>query len=130
MTWSTERDWRWCSKCQGLWYEGNGAARCPAGNNHSKKDSDNYSLVYDATSAPGESNWRRCKRCQGLWFAGNAVSRCPVGDAHQVDQADDKDYTIATDATGGGQKGWRWCQKCQGLWYGLENTAGKCPGGS
>ena len=38
-------EWRWCSKCQGLWYAANGTdGRCPAGNGHFLNGSLNYQL--------------------------------------------------------------------------------------
>ena len=41
-----QRDWRWCSKCQGLAYAGNAAkGPCPAGGEHNQK-SWNYTLMY------------------------------------------------------------------------------------
>jgi hypothetical protein len=128
MTWKTESNWRWCEKCQGLWFGGNGAAPCPGGGKHIKTESDNYSLVHGTKEARGESNWRWCSKCQGLWFAGNAVGACPAGGDHI--QVGSEDYTIATDVTGGGQPGWRRCSKCQGMWYGLvDKEVGRCPAG-
>ena len=41
--------WRWCSKCQGLFYGGLGSARmgvCPAGGTHVNTASYNYFLFY------------------------------------------------------------------------------------
>ena len=51
MAWGTQRGWRWCSKCQGLWFGGNPGSKCPGGGVHSKTGSGNYSLVHQATSA-------------------------------------------------------------------------------
>jgi len=38
-----QANWRWCSRCQGLWY-GPGSSRCPAGGAHSQEGSGNYVL--------------------------------------------------------------------------------------
>src|SRR4030095_3665358 len=126
MAWGTQRDWRWCSKCQGMWFGGNPAGPCPAGGTHIKTGSGNYSLVHQATSAPGQSNWRWCSKCQGLWFGGNPAGPCPAGGTHI--KTGSGNYTIAHQ-TGAGQQGWRWCNKCQGMWFSLNNTAGACPAG-
>ena len=125
MAWGTQRNWRWCSKCQGMWFGGNPAGPCPAGGNHIKTGSGNYSLVHSATSAPGQSNWRWCSKCQGLWFGGNPPGPCPGGGNHI--KTGSGNYTIPL--TGAGQQGWRWCNKCQGMWFSLNNTTGKCKAG-
>ena len=36
MAWGTQRNWRWCSKCQGMWFGGNPAGPCPGGGVHTK----------------------------------------------------------------------------------------------
>lgn len=128
MAWGTQRNWRWCNKCQGLWFAGNPTSgACPAGGAHVKTGSGNYSLVHQATIAPGQSNWRWCSKCQGLWFAGNATSgACPAGGAHV--QTGSGNYTLAHQS-GAGQADWRWCSKCQGLWFAGNPTTGPCPAG-
>ena len=125
MAWGTQRNWRWCSKCQGLWFGGKAGSKCPAGGAHTKVGSGNYSLVHAATSAPGQSNWRWCSKCQGLWFGGNPAGKCPGGGVHT--KVGSGNYTLAHQS-GAGQSNWRWCSKCQGLWFG-GNPAGACPAG-
>ena len=125
MAWGTQRNWRWCSKCQGMWFGGNPAGPCAGGGNHTKAGSGNYSLVHNATSAPGQANWRWCSKCQGLWFGGNPAGPCPAGGKHI--KTGSGNYTIPQ--AGAGQQGWRWCNKCQGMWFSQNNTAGKCPAG-
>src|SRR5262245_31319356 len=128
MAWGTQRNWRWCSKCQGLWFAGNPTqGKCPAGGTHTKVGSGNYSLVHNATIAPGQANWRWCSKCQGLWFAGNPSSgKCPAGGSHI--KTGSGNYTLAHQS-GAGQAGWRWCNKCQGLWFGGNPSQGVCPAG-
>lgn len=125
MAWGTQRNWRWCSKCQGLFFGGNAGSKCPVGGSHIKIGSGNYSLVHNATSAPGQSNWRWCSKCQGLWFGGNPAGKCPGGGVHT--KVGSGNYTLAN-GSGAGQSNWRWCSKCQGLWFG-GNPAGVCPAG-
>lgn len=128
MAWGTQRNWRWCNKCQGLWFAGNATqGKCPAGGAHTKTGSGNYSLVHAATIAPGQSNWRWCKKCQGLWFAGNTTAgKCPAGGTHS--KVGSGNYTLAHQS-GAGQSNWRWCNKCQGLWFGGNPTQGSCAAG-
>lgn len=128
MAWGTQRNWRWCNKCQGSWFAGNvPQGACPAGGTHVRTGSGNYSLVHNATIAPGQSNWRWCNKCQGLWFNGN-VSKgvCSGGGTHT--SSGSGNYTLAHQS-GAGQRGWRWCNRCQGLWFAGNATAGRCPAG-
>ncbi|HEX8709604.1 MAG TPA: hypothetical protein VF723_15295 [Pyrinomonadaceae bacterium] len=77
-----QENWRWCNKCQGLFFAGNSRGRCPAGGTHSPDGSGRYTLFEDA--GPGQNNWRRCNKCQGLFFAGNSPGHCPAGEAHSL----------------------------------------------
>jgi hypothetical protein len=76
-------NWRWCHKCQGLYFAGNPGSHCPAGGAHENVGSGNYDLVQNWPQAPGQDNWRWCHKCQGLYFAGNPGSHCPAGGAHE-----------------------------------------------
>jgi hypothetical protein len=127
MAWETQRNWRWCSKCQGLWFAGDSPGRCPAGGAHRKQGSGNYSLVRDAAIAPGQTNWRWCSKCQGLWFAGKpSQGRCPAGGTHV--KTGSGNYTLARQSCAG-QANWRWCNQCQGLWFAGSPAPGICPAG-
>jgi hypothetical protein len=79
-----QSNWRWCSKCQGLFFAGNPTLGvCPAGGAHTDVGSDNYVLPDSASGQPGQSNWRWCSKCQGLFFAGNpTLGVCPVPDTN------------------------------------------------
>ena len=78
-----QSNWRWCSKCQGMWFAGNNTAgKCPAGGGHEKAASGNYAHMHGAANAAGQqSNWRFCSKCQGMWFGGNAGGKCPSDNA-------------------------------------------------
>src|SRR3954452_17576552 len=68
-TMTGQDNWRWCNKCQGLWFAGSGTSgKCHAGDGHVPQESGNYTLVKDGS---GQDNWRWCNKCQGLWFAGS-----------------------------------------------------------
>jgi hypothetical protein len=84
VTWGTQRNWRWCSKCQGLWFGPNQAtSNCPQGGTHSLTGSGNYSLANNVGA--GQASWRWCNKCQGLWFGPNqATSNCPQGGTHSL----------------------------------------------
>lgn len=130
ITWGTQNGWRWCNKCQGLWFgPSQAASTCPEGGTHNNVGSGNYSLVHNATTAPAnhQSGWRWCSKCQGLWFGPNqAASTCPEGGTHSLTGSGN--YSLGNNA-GAGQTDWRWCNKCQGLWFGPNQAASTCPEG-
>jgi hypothetical protein len=50
--------WRWCSRCEGLWYGGHAdTGKCPAGGDHSRLNSGEYGLTY-GPKAVGQRAWR------------------------------------------------------------------------
>lgn len=144
-----QRNWRWCSKCQGLWYSAasfNTDGKCPAGGTHSKAGSGDYALFGDpdgsfSKTVWAQTRWRWCSKCQGLWYSGasfNTDGKCAAGGTHE--KAGSGDYGLFVDPSGNaptgtptlnGQHFWRWCSKCQGLWYSAAsvNHDGVCPGG-
>jgi hypothetical protein len=76
-------NWRWCNKCQGLFWAGNPTSgACPTGGGHNHQGSFNYNLD-DGAGGPLQDNWRWCNKCQGLFWAGNPTSgACPTGGGH------------------------------------------------
>jgi hypothetical protein len=77
--------WKWCEKCEGLWFSGNAGTNgvCPNIGPHSSNGSGDYELYFGPALSPvaypgWQDNWRWCDQCQGLWFAGNPTSACPA----------------------------------------------------
>jgi rubrerythrin len=88
---SSQANWRWCRKCQGLAFAGNPSpGACPAGGQHDHSGSGNYHLPKDygglllqLLHISSQENWRWCNKCQGLAFAGNpSPGACPAGGQH------------------------------------------------
>jgi len=50
--------WRWCTKCQGLFFASNSRGACPSGGSHNLQGSGNYGLVNNQASATGQPDWR------------------------------------------------------------------------
>lgn len=53
--------WRWCKKCEGLWFADGGETRkgkCAAGDGHDDADSGQYTLPHDDDGAAGQGGWR------------------------------------------------------------------------
>ena len=119
-----QSDWRWCSKCQGLFFGGNPGPKCPAGGEHTKSGSGNYVIVNNSPNDPGQPDWRWCKKCQGLFFGGHPGSKCPAGGEHS--KTGSGNYSLAQMGSGEAQPDWRWCSKCKGLFF-AGNPGSKCP---
>jgi hypothetical protein len=83
--------WRWCLKCQGLFFGLNQAQSvCPAGGTHDGSQSGNYSLRTNQTVIAADAQWRWCQKCQGNYHSGpsNSVAgTCPAGAAHDGSQS-------------------------------------------
>jgi hypothetical protein len=123
-----QRDWRYCHKCQGLFFNGHASkGKCPAGGAHDGGVSFDYMIQFWV--APGENKWRWCHKCEGMYFAGGpSQGACPSGGVHE--NVGSGDYTLISDPVGGpGQYEWRRCKKCQGLHYGGFADQGACPAG-
>ena len=66
--WTNHNDqlnWRWCHKCQGMYFAGNPGSHCPAGGAHDLVGSGNYHIPHDMKVPYGQANWRWCHKCQG-----------------------------------------------------------------
>jgi hypothetical protein len=134
--------WRWCGKCEGLFFAGPGRGparkgRCPAGGVHDDSASGEYTLMHQVPGL-GQGGWHWCGKCEGLFFAGTEfpglarVGKCAAGGVH--DGSASGEYTLMHEVPGVGQSGWHWCGKCEGLFFagtefpGLARV-GKCPAG-
>ena len=128
-----QSDWRWCHKCQGLFFAAGQqhTGSCPAGGQHEKSISGNYTLVHSSPNFNGQHDWRWCYKCYGLFFsAGQAqAGRCPAGGQH--DKTKSGNYALAHNAPKfNGQHDWRWCHKCYGLFFAsAQGHVGLCPAG-
>jgi C1A family cysteine protease len=126
---NVQRNWRWCHKCQGLYFAGNPTQGiCPASGQHDHTGSGNYALVQNQPLAAVQQDWRWCHKCQGLFFGGNSNPICPAGGNH--DHTGSGDYSLVQNTPNiPGQDNWRWCHKCQGLFFAGNPSKGVCPAG-
>lgn len=76
--------WRWCRKCEGLFFAGGAGGRCASGQAHDGSQSGAYTVVHNDPKAQGQSQWRWCRQCEGLFFAGAGATRCPAGATHDA----------------------------------------------
>jgi hypothetical protein len=87
----SESGWRWCTNCEGLWYEPGEPAPCPRGGTHVSAGSAPYELVYDLPGFPYQPGFRRCRRCRGLAHSAS-TGACSAGGGH--DYTGSPDYTM------------------------------------
>jgi len=119
--------WRWCAKCQGLFFSGNSGSKCPSGAAHDSARSGNYCLTLTPPVPSGyQKDWRWCSKCQGMFFAGNPGSKCPGGGEHANNGSGDYGLPHNVSDQPGFQADWRFCTKCKGLFFG-GNGGSKCP---
>jgi len=104
-----QRNWRWCSKCNGLWYaaaSANPTGVCPTGGGHTSGGSGDYALYADpdgafSTTVMAQRNWRWCSKCNGLWYSAasaNLTGACPAGNGHT--KSGSGDYALFGDSDG------------------------------
>lgn len=122
-----QEGWRWCNKCQGMFYGAASQGVCPAGGTHNSTGSGHYYQRVEG-NIPGvqQGGWRWCNKCQGFFYGPyQAQSSCPAGGLHAV--AGSGSYAAVLGETALGQQGgWRWCNKCQGMFYSAGNPS-VCP---
>jgi hypothetical protein len=147
-----QSDWRWCHKCEALFFAGHPTkGRCPAdGGSHDASQSGAYETRLGSESAAAklapdigaggdssaqQGDWRWCHKCEGLFFAGHpSKGRCPA-DRGSHDASQSGHYAVLLDDGKGNeraQNSWRWCHKCEGLFFAGHPSKGRCPadGGS
>lgn len=134
-----QRWWRWCNKCQGLWFGGRipGDTRevdssCPAGGFHTREGSGRYALIHNTPRGTGRQDyWRWCNKCQGCFYGRNHPNpsgRCPA-DGGSHDSSSSGEYSLVhNEPSFNGQHNWRFCWKCEGLFY-AGHGKGVCPAG-
>ncbi len=130
-----QNNWRWCQKCQGLFFAGTlSLGVCPAGEGHDPTGSEDYTLNLGAAGSGQQQSWRWCIKCQGLFYAGNTTTgTCPAGGGHNY--SGNLDYSLDLYNPDLGkivdwqQQNWRWCNRCQGLFFAGNFTTGACPNG-
>src|SRR5947209_1516855 len=111
---ASQDNWRWCKRCDGLFYGGNPPQVCPSGGAHDASGSPNYTLFYG--EGRGQQEWRWCGLCGGLFYGpGQGASACPAGGTHQGVAGGASYGILSAVANDQRQRNWRWCNKCQGM---------------
>lgn len=90
---SRQSNWRWCRKCESLFFGGT-PGFCPAGGAHDGSQSSDYSLTMDVPTEPGQHNWRWCRKCGALFYGPNQGSSNCAADRNAHDGSQSSDYTM------------------------------------
>jgi CubicO group peptidase (beta-lactamase class C family) len=131
----TQEGWRWCVRCEGMFFAAAGKSVCPAGGTHDGAGSGHYHVMFNSAFPYGQNGWRYCKKCGGLHYGGFGPGVCPAGGGH--DGSGSHDYRLVTNSPykpydaehDKEQVNWRYCKKCQGSFYGGHPSKGHCPAG-
>lgn len=123
---TTQSGWRFCQKCQALFFDGDQRkGKCAAGGSHDEAGF-NFTLTHD-TVAEGQRDWRSCTKCSTLFFDGyQKKGVCAAGDAHT---GANFNFIVTHDVPGPGQREWRFCQKCYSMFFNGFPAKGTCPAG-
>ena len=130
-----QHHWRWCHKCQGLWFEDGQISVCPSDKGaHSLAESGDYAVEVNPQDI--QKNWQKCARCQTLYLASNGIGVCKAGPGGH-NAGGTSSYLLVDDVSpvnsngpkqAGWEGGWRYCKKCGALWMG-QSTGSYCPTG-
>jgi hypothetical protein len=80
---NVQYDWRFCSRCFAIFYNGSTRGRCPSGGPHVAQGF-NFGLNHAASVPPSsQTEWRFCQQCFALFYnGGSSKGRCPVSGGH------------------------------------------------
>lgn len=119
--------WRYCAKCQVMFYTDAEKGACAAGATHQPMGYQ-FFLPFDGAETPtAQANWRCCRNCQELFFNGfREKGRCPAGGVHAADH--DFKYVLphSVHEAARTQRNWRYCARCQAMFYDGFPTKGHC----
>lgn len=133
---ASQGQWRWCSRCQGLFYgPQQSTSICPGAPHHTiGAGSFNYSLTHDSPPITNslQSGWYWCSNCKGSYYGGIAPNngRCPISPGALHVAGASYHYLMWYNQPGVGQPNWRWCKNCQGLFHLPDPSnpfGGECP---
>ncbi|MEJ7680540.1 MAG: hypothetical protein WKG06_22345 [Segetibacter sp.] len=127
-----QNNWRYCIKCQALYFNGHDdTGICAGGGSHEfNPDSYNFELPYEPAAIKGQDNWRFCIKCQGLYFDGyDDKGVCPGGGKHQFHPQSYNFVLPHDETTVQGQSDWRFCSRCHSIFYNGYDDKGVCSAG-
>ena len=135
---SLQEGWRWCSKCQGMFYALASAGKgiCPADHQpHTDAGSGHYyERIGTDIANVQQGGWCWCSKCAGFFYGrasagAGGMGICPRDGLPHTKSGSGAYAAVLGETATGQQGGWRWCQKCMGMWYAsaTTNPKGVCP---
>ena len=126
---NNQRDWRFCRKCSGLFFDGSpDKGICPLDHLPHVAQGFNFVVPHDLPEdATHQSFWRFCLKCTSMFFDGFDDKGCcprdggahqPAGHVFRLPHDEPESFDR--------QSNWHFCTKCAGLFFGGER-AGCCP---
>jgi hypothetical protein len=128
---STQPDWRFCDKCNCMFFNGAPTkGRCAGGGAHEGQGF-NFKLPYGnlPETAKAQAQWRFCDKCFSMFYnGGKDKGHCPAGGGHN---AQGFLFRLPHDINpdGSNQGSWRFCSKCSAMFYDGAPGKGHCAGG-
>jgi len=138
-----QRDWRFCTKCNALFFndhQHNARGKCPRDQGphdpHGFNFEPNFNPEFDLADTPTtQARWRFCVKCHVMFWQGSAPAdrACAGGGPHEeagfhfmlpVNRIGAPALVPET-PTGQGQ--WRFCGKCTSMFFNGFADKGKCP---
>ena len=139
MSLTVVQTFRFCHKCQTLFYEGRsepaGTAkgRCPAGGAHEAMGYIFEIPVHGVESPTVQTRWRFCQPCWAMFFDGSpSKGRCPGSrNGHRRESRFGHNFGLPHDVPGTptAQTQWRFCNKCFAMFYDGYPQKGRCSAG-
>jgi hypothetical protein len=127
-----QRDWRFCTKCNVMFFDGSGnKGVCPGGGGHNAQGF-MFVLPHDIPASPtAQADWRFCDKCFAIFFDSQGPSGfCPVGgDSGHNPQGFAFVLPHDVPASPTAQPDWRFCDKCFAMFFDAAATKGVCPRG-
>lgn len=131
-----QQDWRWCKKCQGLFFSLSANSYCRKGGKHISDGSGHYVLFLGGAPPESVPGWFWCSKCSGIFNSAGAAKVCGAGGAHDpggssnyamlfpiaAPQADMPAARISPT-----QGDWSQCSKCSLLFFSANTATSWCP---
>ena len=122
-----QSNWRFCMKCNAMFYAGYQGGVCSAGGTHTAQGI-LFNLPYGfPASGNAQDNWRFCVKCNVMFFDGYSGGKCAAGGTHTAQGLMfilPHDVVVASTT----QNNWRFCQSCNAMFF-AGYVGGICPAG-
>lgn len=128
---------RFCHKCQSLFFAGahlpaEPDGLCPSGGEHEAMGYVFDLKVHETESPTAQARWRYCGKCWAMYFDGYQFKgRCPAGGGHQREERFRHNFAVphSVPGTPSAQTEWRFCNKCHAMFYNGYTQKGRCAAG-